>query len=266
MDIESTIVTPEAVVTPESVVVEAAPEVNPESIPAADAEPEVVIEAPKPAETILGATDAPKVEAPIELVVEPEKTTEELKTAEQSNEQESNPSEEPAPLPTYEEFTAPEGFDLDMERIGDFANTLAEFELKTKADHAEVQALGQALVERHVAEVKNAVDKFTDSLSEAFDNQKTVWKEAFENDPEIGGNRKDTTVSAALEFIRTHGGTQEQQAEFHKLMEETGVGNHPAMIRMLAKAKVAMAEGGPLPGTAPAPLSQNKIQKRYGTN
>ena len=82
-------------------------------------------------------------------------------------------------------------------------------------------------------------------------------------DPEIGGNRWQTTVDSATNFIRTHGGTEAQQAEFHKIMDESGLGNHPAMIRILARAGAAMSEGRPLAAQAPA-VALSKTQKLYG--
>lgn len=188
-------------------------------------------------------------------------TKDEGKTAEK--ETEGSKSDEPAPLPTYEEFKAPEGITLDAEQIGDFTKALAEFESKTKADHAEVQALGQGLIERHSAEVKKSIEGYTTSLLDAFEKQKNDWRESFEKDPEIGGNRKDTTVNAALEFIKTHGGTEEQKQEIHQLMDQTGVGNHPAILRLFAKAMNTMSEGKPLPATRPV-IQKSKLEKFYG--
>lgn len=183
-------------------------------------------------------------------------------------EQEGSKSDEPATLPTYDEFQAPEGFTLDEALIGDFSKTLGEFERTTNADHAEVQKFGQSLIDRHVAEVKTSIDRYTTSLMDAFEQQKSDWRQSFENDPEIGGNRKDTTVNAALEFIRTHGGNEEQRKEIHQIMDQTGIGNHPAMIRLLAQAarSSSFMEGKPLPATMPVPTVKNKIEKRYGVS
>lgn len=187
-------------------------------------------------------------------------------TETESKEQQSNQSEEPAPLPTYDKFTAAEDFPLDDGLVGDFSKSLGEFERLTKADHAEVQKFGQSLIERHVTEVKRSIEQHTNSILEAFEQQKKDWRETFEKDPEIGGNRRDTTINAALEFIRTHGGNEEQRKEIHELMENTGIGNHPAMIRLLAQAarSTAFTEGKPLPATNPVPTIKNKIEKRYG--
>lgn len=182
----------------------------------------------------------------------------------EAKETEGSQSDEPAPLPTYEEFKAPEGITLDAERVGNFTKALADFELKTKADHAEVQALGQQLVERYATEEKKSIDTYTTSLLDAFEKQKSDWRESFEKDPEIGGNRKDTTINAALEFIKTHGGSEEQKKEIHQLMDQTGVGNHPAILRLFAKAMTAMSEGKPLPATRPL-MQKSKLEKFYGS-
>lgn len=224
---------------------------DPVVVTATDIKPEEV----KKESTILGVQPEEKAEEP----KEPAST--------EPTEQEGSKSDEPAPLPTYDDFQAPEDFTLDAELVGDFAKTLGEFENSAKADHAEVQKLGQSLIERHVVEVKKSIDHFTQSLLDQFEQQKTDWRQAFENDPEIGGNRKDTTINAALEFIKTHGGNEEQRQEIHQLMESTGVGNHPAMIRLLAQAarSSAFTEGKPLPATNPVISPKNKIEKRYGS-
>lgn len=225
----------------------------------------VVTETPpgaKPSPSLLteNTEEATEVKAPKAETKNETKANEPTET----NQTEGSQSEEPAPLPTYEEFKAPEGVTLDAERIGNFTKTLAEFELKTKADHAEVQALGQQLVERYAAEEKKSIETYNASLLDAWEKQKNDWKESFEKDPEIGGNRKDTTINAALEFIKTHGGTEEQKKEIHQLMDQTGVGNHPAILRLFAKAMANIGEGKPLPATRPV-MQKSKYEKFYGS-
>ncbi len=224
----------------------------------------------KAAETALGSDPNAK---PAET--EPEVKTEDKapdaegeKPADEAVEQpkeEGSQSEEPAQLPTYEAFTLPEDVKLDDEKLGEFTKELAQFETDTKADHAKMQQFGQKLLDRYVAETQDNNKRLVEYFTNTWEKQKSDWKEAFEKDPEIGGNRKDTTVNAALEFIRTHGGNETQQQEFRDLMESTGIGNHPAMIRLLAKANMAMAEGKSLPATKVAPETRSKIDKRYGT-
>ncbi len=240
--------------------------------PAAEKVPEVEkvaetapVAEPKKAETALGAD--PKAETPKDKA--PEAKPEDTKSAEaaateEPKKEEASQSDEPAPLPSYEAFTLPENITLDSEKLVEFTKDLGEFQNATKADQKAVQEFGQKLVDRHVAEVQETLKRRDEYYVATWEKQKSDWKEAFENDPEIGGNRKETTVNAALEFIRTHGGNEEQQKEFRDLMESTGLGNHPAIIRMLANANLAKAEGKPLPAAKPAPQNTSKVARRYG--
>lgn len=243
--IEATPVT----ITPESPKIEIAPVVD----EVAKTPEPVKAETPK-IETVLGSD--PKAEVKPEIKPEGEVKPEAEKV-------ESSQSEEPAPLPTYESFVLPEGVSLDNQRLGEFTKELAEFETSPKT-HEEFQKFGQKLVDKHVAEVQNTVQRLTEHYQQAWEKQTNDWKDAFIADPKIGGNRQETTVKSALEFIRTHGGTAEQQNEFRNLMQTTGIGNHPAVIRLLANAMNANREGQPIPASKPVPKVTSKIQRRYG--
>lgn len=175
-------------------------------------------------------------------------------------------SEEPAPTPSpvYDAFKAPEGVTLDQERVGKFSALLADLEVKGKADHALVQEFGQKAVDFHVSEIKQVQEDLNKLYTTAWEKQKTDWKDTFLKDPNIGGDKFQGTVDSALTFIRTHGGTPEQQTEFRNLMESSGLGNHPAMIRLLANAGRAMQEGAPLAATTPVPTVKSRTATLYG--
>lgn len=235
----------------------AAPVTPPAPAPAAAVAPAAAAPAPAPvADTLLGA----------EPVADPA-NAEAVKPVE-APKVEGSQSDEPAQLPTYDAFTIPEGMPVDSERLGQLNTDLGTLELAMKAKpeeaHTLMQTFGQNLIERHVAGIENALKRATEASNIAWEKQKSDWKDAFIADPEIGGNLQDTTVNSAKEFISTHGGTPEQQAEFRTLMQTSGLGNHPAMIRMLANAMRAKAEGKPLPGTKPAIGTVSKVAKRYG--
>lgn len=235
------------------------PIVEPVVEPAAQTEIKLA-EIEKPTETILGKSNE---EALAQVTPETaENKAENQPGTESAPETEGSKSDEPAPLPTYDAFIRPDGTSVENDEI---IKTLGQFEANTKADHAEMHKLGQSLIDLHHSTLSKALEGVEKSRQETFEKQKNDWKEAFIADPEIGGNRQNTTVSSALEFIRTHGGTKEQQKEFHNLLESTGLGNHPAMIRTLANASRAMQEGKPLPANRPAPTVVSKIAKRYGT-
>lgn len=225
--------------------------------PAVEATPVAPVAESKP-ETVLGEALTPPVvqptpDTPAEVtppVVEP-KTTE-------------GQSEEPAPPPVYDAFKLPEGITLKDERVKEFTNVLAELETKSKLDHVLAQEFGQKMVDFHIAEVKQTVENINKYYQDNWERQKVQWKENFLKDPEIGGNRFQTTVDSALTFIRTHGGTPEQQAEFRNLMESSGLGNHSAVIRLLANAGRAMSEGKPLAASKPVSPPKSKTETLYG--
>lgn len=235
-------------------VVEAAPAVAPTPAP----DPTTVPEAPAaPAEPIKADTGATTLLAE----TKPAETPEAVQPQEPITE--GGQSDEPAPPPTYEPFKLPENISLDTGKISEFTNLLSEAEL-AKGDHTKMQEFGQKMVDFHINETKKSLENYNTYMIEAFEKQKNDWKEAFLKDPEIGGNRWKTTVNSALSFITTHGGTPEQQAEIRTLMDSSGLGNHPAVIRLLANAMTAMAEPKPLASVKPIPQVKSRTQTMYG--
>jgi hypothetical protein len=231
-------VEPAAVPTP-------TPEVTPE--PAVKA-PEVTPAPEKKPETFLA--DKPVEAKPPEAVVEVK--------------DEGGQTEEPAPPPTYEPFKTPDDVPLDAERVGKFTELLSKLEVGGKADHAAVQAFGQEAVDFHIAEVTKAVTDYHEKAVASWEKQRNDWKELVIKDPEMGGNRLETTLDAARSFIRLYGGSTEQQDEIRNVMETSGLGNHPAIIRLFSAATRELAEAKPLAGGRPVPATKSKTQTLYG--
>lgn len=211
--------------------------------------------------TLLGAE--PKVDAKAADAKTPEVKSAEGEKPAEDKKVEGDKSAEPAALPSYEPWVVPKGVKLDEKQSGEFNTLLGEFQNITKADQAEVQKFGQTLVDKHTAAVNETVGRVHGAYQQAWVKQTEDWKQSFVSDPEIGGKRQETTLASANEFIRTHGGTPEQQASFRKLMQDTGIGNHPDMIRILANAMSAFSEPKPVPAQAPV-TKVSKSQKFYG--
>lgn len=182
-------------------------------------------------------------------------------------------SDEPAPPPSYEQWSIPEGVTLDESQLGEFTNMLGEFESLSKADHAEVQKFGQNLVNYHITEMQKLAESLTQNYAEL---QRVNLQRALEadldalrKDPSLGGSGdpKDwQSVQDANRAIRMYGGTPEQQAELGKIMVDAGVANKPALVRLFANIGKATHEGRPLPARAPStPQAVSKLQKFYGS-
>ncbi len=206
------------------------------------------VEAPK-VETLL-AQDKKIEEKPVETKVE-------VKTEEKPVEQKV---EEKSVEPPKYELKLPEGVQVDEAKFGDFTKMLGDFETTAKVPHDEVSKLGQQMLERHVAEMQ----RYTESLTQAWEKQSNDWKDSFLKSPEFA-NRTDTVLNSAIDAINIYGGDVKQQKEFRELMESSKIGNHPAMIRLLSNVMLAKAEPKPLAAPQIAtPQSISKIQKMYG--
>lgn len=251
----------------------AEPVVSSPAAPPVAAAPDISAKVPELAPTVLGAEPIKPVVEPVKadepvVTPEPAKIPEPVKPAEgektpEAKKDEGDKSVEPAPLPVFEPWVLPEGVKLDEKDSGEFNKLLGEFQTTSKAEQALVQKFGQTLVDKHTAAVTETVNRVHKAYTDSWVKQTEDWKQAFVSDPEIGGKRQETTVRQANEFISTHGGSPEQQAEFRSLMQHTGLGNHPAMIRIFAKAMERFGEPKPVPANAPVG-AVSKTSKWYG--
>lgn len=113
---------------------------------------------------------------------------------------------------SYEDFTMPEGMELDGE--------LTE-ELKTFAKEANLsQAKAQGLVDMGAKLVDKWVDNFADRLVE----QRNGWLEASKAEFD------DAALAQARKGLEAFG-----TPELKKFMREEGVENHPEIVRLLAR-------------------------------
>ncbi len=217
--------------------------------------------------TVLGKTpEAPKVAG--------EKPAETPAAETPASTDEGGQSADAASLPTYEPYTLPEGLSFDQERLVDFNKQLGEFQVDTKAEQAKVQAFGQKLVERHIAEVQAAITRVAENYSKQWEKQTNDWFESFKNDPEIGGNKFETTQNSVLEAVGKYAGNEAQLTEFKGFMNNTGVGNNPGIIRLIHNMnseieglkKKYESEDGVKPLAATKPVSEKKgfLQGMYG--
>lgn len=226
---------------------------------------DVNTETPAELKTEVKADIKSDIKADIEAKPEDNKQSDGAEKQPDVKDKEASQSDEPAPLPTFEPWAFPEGITVDTAQIGEINKIFGEFENSTKVDHKVLQGLGQQLIDRHISGVQAATDNLAAAYEKVWKDQTKSWFEAFVKDPEIGGNRQATTTAAAREFIRKHGGTPEQQAEIRTLMQKTGIGNHPAVIRLFAKATANLSEGKPIPASAPPSAPQSRKNKFYGS-
>jgi hypothetical protein len=166
---------------------------------------------------------------------------------------EATAAEPPAPI-KYEAFTLPEGLKVDEERLGKFT------ELAGKAQIP--QDVAQSLVSLHAEEMQRFA---ADVQKQADQHQRDVWrglndtwKADFRKDPEMGGNRSETTLARAKAVIEEYGGNKDQVKELLAHTSNNGMGNYPGFIRLLNNIGEALNvfEDAEIPANPSAPKPQ----------
>ena len=144
------------------------------------------------------------------------------------------PAETPPAPPVYDALRLPENVKLDDTRVKKLDELIGKTETTTKAEHAAMTALRQELVNMHVEEV-------TRINQQASQHQRDVWNRLIEqrfnelkSDPQLGGNRIETTLGNAKYALESLVGLSKQEAgELIAIMDAGGVSHHRLTIKML---------------------------------
>lgn len=150
------------------------------------------------------------------------------------------PAESQAAEVVYD-FKVPEGVQLDTAMADEF-KALAK-DAKLPADTAQ--------------KVVDLAIKREQARAEAFAKQVDDWAKQVKADPELG---KEENLAAARSFVNTFG-----DDDLKSLLNSTGMGNHPAVVRALLKASKAISEDKFIAGKSDAePAKKDPAAVLYG--
>ncbi len=138
------------------------------------------------------------------------------------------------------EFELPEGVALDEQGVSEFKALAKELKLpaesaKKLADLAANRARAQH--EAHAALV-------------------TGWAEQVKNDKEIGGEKLTENLSVAKKAIDQFG-----TPELKDLLNSTGLGNHPEVVKLAWRIGKALSEDTFVRGAPKAPATESDLAK-----
>jgi len=132
----------------------------------------------------------------------------------------------PAPV-SLEDFKLPEGVKL----AGESAKTFLE--LLNKSDLSK-KDLGQGTLDLYLSEMTRAAQEQDKYQRKVWDNLITGWKSDLRKDPELGGNRLDTSLSMAKAVVEEFLDPEAAARLFqHTDDNGNGMGNFPDFIRLL---------------------------------
>lgn len=150
-------------------------------------------------------------------------------------------------IPEKYEFQMPEGMALDTEALSKFEPIAKKLGLDQEKAQ-EVVDLYAGLKQAEVAKQQ-----------ETWAKQVGDWAEAVKTDKEIGGQAFESNIKAAQSAIARFG-----TPELKAALEQTGLGNHPELIRAFTRIGKAMSEDTFRPAT-PGVEARTAEEILYGT-
>lgn len=127
----------------------------------------------------------------------------------------------PAPeAPKSYEFTMPKGVAIDKTAADEFTAIAKELKLN-QADAQKVADVGAKMAQRQAEAHAQLVES---------------WVESVKTDKEIGGDKLAENLAVARKAIETFG-----TPELKDVLNATGFGNHPAVIKAFYKAGMAIS-------------------------
>lgn len=103
--------------------------------------------------------------------------------------------------------------------------------------------------------------KVKDQMAQAESHHKTVadWRKASETDKEFGGEKLKENLGVARRAI-----DQFMTPEFKEILDKTGFGNHPEVIRTFYKVGLAISEDGKVVKGGAPKASRSAAEVLYG--
>lgn len=159
----------------------------------------------------------------------------------------------PAGAPEKYEFKAPEGYEIDAELLNEFSPVLKGLDL-SQDDAQKVVDLAPKLIEHTQNKTIAAVFEHIGFADHA------NWATALKADPELGGEKLAENTAVAVKAMQAFASPALQA-----LLEKSGLGNHPEMVRAFYKVGKQISEDGFVPGgktTTAQPFYANSNMNR----
>ena len=172
---------------------------------------------------------------------------------------EAKPGEQeaaPPPKPAYEPYKLPENFKLDDTKLAAFNDILAETELSGKADHAAMQQMGQKLMDMYAGEAQRIANDFRTYQVDVWNRHLESEVSKLKADPQLGGNRIDTSLGNAKYVLEQFGGSKEEQTRFMEKLDRSGISSSIEFVALLNRMHERYRE--------PQPVSPNLPMTKSG--
>lgn len=150
-------------------------------------------------------------------------------------------------------FTMPEGVEFDTEMFDLVKDDLKGMDLSQKGAERIVGMFAEKVAPAIAARTAKAIEDAGAELSANLARD-------LQSDPEVGGAKLKESQAYAAKAIAQFIPDATVRSEFSKFLNESGLGNHPLLTRVIAGAGRALSEAStPAAETAKEPLSNSQI-------
>lgn len=152
----------------------------------------------------------------------------------------------PEGAPEKYEFELPDGLRMDDVGLSAFSEVAKDLNLSQDAAQKMLDKMAPAMAERQ---------------AEAIRQVQTEWLEGAKSDKEFGGEKLNENLATAKKALDSFG-----SPELRTLLNETGLGNHPEIIRAFYRAGKAISEDKFVPATGGSPAGSKDFAKSLYPN
>jgi|688.fasta_scaffold273349_2 hypothetical protein len=124
--------------------------------------------------------------------------------------------------PEKYEFKPPQGREFDTEVLNNFSEVAKELNLTQDAAQKLLDKMGPIVEQRQIQQIEQV---------------RSQWADASRNDKEFGGEKLPENLAVAKKALDQFG-----TPELRTLLNESGLGNHPDVIRFMYRAGKAISE------------------------
>lgn len=160
---------------------------------------------------------------------------------------EAKPGEQSTAPETYE-FTPAEGYEFDPRTLAAFSEVAKELGMPQDSAQKILDKMAPAMAEKQQAQMEEV---------------RNSWAESSKADAEFGGDKLTESLASAKKALDAFG-----SPELKTLLNETGIGNHPDVIRFMVRAGKAISEDGFVSGARSAgnAASAQNLYSKSGMN
>lgn len=170
-------------------------------------------------------------------------TSAEPESPEQTSEEQSAEAVKQSAPEQYEEFKSPEGVTIDSQALEDFTEVARELNLSQDDAQKVIDKMAPAMAARN---------------EEVMSQLREQWLSDTSSDKEFGGEKLNENLGMAKKALDTFG-----SPELTQLLNETGLGNHPEVIRVFYRAGKAISEDGFVKGKGTEAREQDPAKRLF---